>query len=40
MKDSIIITNLLKLSEDERLEFKATMDKSNIAKVITSFINT
>ena len=40
MEDNIIITNLLKLSESERLEFKATIDKSNIAKVITSFINT
>jgi len=40
MEDNIIITNLLKLSESERLEFKATLDKSNIAKVITSFINT
>jgi ATP-dependent DNA helicase RecG len=40
MEDNIIITNLLKLPENERLEFKATIDKSNIAKVITSFINT
>ncbi len=40
MEDNIIITNLLKLSESERLEFKATIDKSSIAKVITSFINT
>ena len=39
MEDNIIITNLLKLSESERLEFKATIDKSSIAKVITSFIN-
>jgi ATP-dependent DNA helicase RecG len=40
MEDNIIITNLLKLPESERLEFKATIDKSSIAKVITSFINT
>ena len=40
MEDNIIITNLLKLSESERLEFKAALDKSNIARVITSFINT
>jgi len=40
MEDNIIVTNLLKQSESERLEFKAVLDKSNIAKVITSFINT
>jgi ATP-dependent DNA helicase RecG len=40
MEDNIIITNLLKLSESERLEFKASIDKNNVAKVITSFINT
>jgi len=40
MEDNIIITNLLKLSESERLEFKASIDKNSVAKVITSFINT
>ncbi len=40
MEDNIVITNLLKHSESERLEFKAALDKSNIARVITSFINT
>jgi ATP-dependent DNA helicase RecG len=40
MADNIVIPNLLKLSESERLEYKATINKSSIAKVITSFINT
>ena len=40
MEDNIIISTLLKQNEGERLEFKSSIDKNSIAKVITSFINT
>lgn len=40
MEDNLIISNLLKQSEGERLEFKSAINKDAIAKVITSFINT
>ena len=40
MEDNLIISNLLKQSEGERLEFKSDINPKAIAEVITSFINT
>lgn len=40
MEDNLIISNLLKQSEGERLEFKSNINPKAIAEVITSFINT
>jgi ATP-dependent DNA helicase RecG len=40
MEDNLIISNLLKQNEGERLEFKSAINKNSIAEVITSFINT
>lgn len=40
MEDNLIINNLLKQSEGERLEFKSDINPKAIAEVITSFINT
>lgn len=40
MEDNLIISNLLKQNEGERLEFKSVINKNSIAEVITSFINT
>ncbi len=40
MEDNLIISNLLKQNEGERLEFKSVINKNIIAEVITSFINT
>jgi len=40
MEDNLIISNLLKQTEGERLEFKSDINPKAIAEVITSFINT
>jgi len=40
MEDNLIISNLLKQSEGERLEFMSDINLKAIAEVITSFINT